>query len=416
MTSSGIVQRSGAAILSTRAIIDLSAVESVVIPSDSNDWLELIANTGGLIDLSSLEAISGGAGRLNVVLDTGATLRMGSWESVTDLVTIDLNNTGATPGDPTTTLHVLGDVTTSATATLGLDPVTRLDVDGSLVTGNNVDITAPSGGMISVGGHFFFTHTVENELMLGDAILDLDGSGTFLAPQLLEVGGLWVDTDCGFLQNDNFGYGQMVVGQDAQPTVVVLQDDIDNGNTFGGNNPEALYLFGLGPDRCDGAQNALRILGGSTLVIPTGINAYAYILADEYGNSDEIVNLNALVLAEGQPLPDGQGFILPWDQGFIRVVGGGGFEFPSAGAANRIAVGDLDGDLDSDLIIAIPGGPGGTVQVFLNQGNDLDGSWLGLLGLTPVSVGPQPSAVALGLLDGDGHLDAELLEHWGPCP
>ncbi len=384
-------------IASDNGAINLSGTASLICPVKVEDRFELIANTGGLIDVSSLEAISGGPGRLNVVLNTGGELRTGPWNEVTELVTIDLTNAGA-PTDPTTTLHAFGNLTATTAATVSIDLLhanTRLDVDGSLVTGDNIDIIAPSGGTISVGGHFFFTHTVENELMLGDAIVRLDGSGTDQAPQVLEVGGLDVDVICSLLSNDNFGFGQLVVGNDGQPTVVELHDDISNGNSGGGNR-EALYLFGLGPSRCDGAQNSLRLLGGSTLVIPASINAYAYVFEDELGHSDEFVHLNALLEVDGDPLP--------YDEGFIQLVSAGGYEFPAAGAANRVAVGDRDGDLDPDVIIVIPGED--SVQVFLNQGTDGDGLWQGLSGLAPVLVGPQPSAVALGLFNDDPHLDA----------
>ena len=82
-------------------------------------------------------------------------------------------------------------------------------------------------------------------------------------------------------------------------------------------------------------------------------------------------------------------------------------ETPAAGAANRVATGDLDGDGDTDVVIVIPGEPGsnGNIQVFLNQGNDVDGVWLGLDANDPVPVGTDPSGIAVGLLNDDTHLD-----------
>ena len=50
----------------------------------------------------------------------------------------------------------------------------------------------------------------------------------------------------GLLSNDNFGFGQLVVGQAGQGTTVSLVDLVNNGNRGAGDAPEALYLFGLG--------------------------------------------------------------------------------------------------------------------------------------------------------------------------
>ena len=377
------------------ATIDLSGVQTLTAPiQEAADKVQISVTGDSLIDMSSLEVIeSAGDGTIDIDLDTGGELWLGSWEDVSANISVTLDNADPLDGIAATTLRIGGTLMASGSVTIDLlHANTHLDVDGSLLTGDNIDITAPNGGTVSVGGHFVFTHKVEDELMLADAIVQFDGSGTTLAPQLLEVGGLDFFVFCNSLANDNFGFGQLVLGQDGQPTVVKLQDVVDNGNT-GGSNPEALYLFGLGPERCMGAQNSLRLLGGSTLVIPAHINVYAYVLSDELGHSDEIVHFNSLLEVDGAPLE--------YDQGFIQLVSV--FEFPAAGAANRVAVGDLDGDDDTDIIIVIPGD--NSVQVFLNLGNDKDGFWQGLEGLVPVVVGPDPSAVAIGLFDADVHLD-----------
>jgi hypothetical protein len=75
-------------------------------------------------------------------------------------------------------------------------------------------------------------------------------------------------------------------------------------------------------------------------------------------------------------------------------------EFPAAGAANREATGNLVGDGFTDVVIVIPGDDplaNGFVQVILNLGNDVDGTWLGLdPDDTVVEVGKDPSSVAVG--------------------
>lgn len=69
--------------------------------------------------------------------------------------------------------------------------------------------------------------------------------------------------------------------------------------------------------------------------------------------------------------------------------------------------GDFDGNGFTDIVIAIPDGTvnNGTIQVFLNNGNDGVGGWLGLTELAPITVGVNPSGLAVGLLNGDANLD-----------
>jgi hypothetical protein len=84
--------------------------------------------------------------------------------------------------------------------------------------------------------------------------------------------------------------------------------------------------------------------------------------------------------------------------------------YAAAGAATREDTGDLNGDQLADVVIAIPGDPkvNGEIQVFLNQGNDQDDLWLGLLASEPDAVGTQPSGIAVDFLDGDTDLDVAV--------
>lgn len=66
----------------------------------------------------------------------------------------------------------------------------------------------------------------------------------------------------------NFGIGQLIIRELAQPTSVDLIDVIDNGNRVG-PAVEALYLFGLG------GPNGLRITNNSSIVL-NGIHVCAF--------------------------------------------------------------------------------------------------------------------------------------------
>jgi hypothetical protein len=103
----------------------------------------------------------------------------------------------------------------------------------------------------------------------------------------------------------------------------------------------------------------------------------------------------------------------------ITVVGEGAGEIafdppdesPAEGEAIREATGDLDGNGTIDVVVVIPNEDPtvpGTVQVFLNQGTDELGQWLGFVANPPITVGRDPSDVAVGLFNGDSYLDVAV--------
>jgi hypothetical protein len=83
-------------------------------------------------------------------------------------------------------------------------------------------------------------------------------------------------------------------------------------------------------------------------------------------------------------------------------------EAPAEGEAIREATGDFDGEGSIDVVVVIPNEDPmvpGTVQVFLNQGTDEAGAWLGFVANPPITVGRDPSDVTTGLFNDDPHLD-----------
>jgi len=217
-------------------VVDLSSVTTLKGGS-GDDWLQVRVGSSGMIDLSALQSVSVGNVRFDV--DAEGTLKLGDF-TVTGNTTFNIN-----------------------------DVTSTVQVAGSLLLDSPSHFNVATGGGISVGGNFSFATTDETAYQSSSGILTMTGMGTFGSPQYLEVGGL----DAGLGDpgnNDNFGLGQLIIGTDAQATVVSLVDLIDNGNRAG---PESLYLFGLG------GPDGLMLRGGSTLVIDN-IHAYAWVNGD----------------------------------------------------------------------------------------------------------------------------------------
>ncbi|MHB1034093.1 MAG: PEP-CTERM sorting domain-containing protein, partial [Pirellulales bacterium] len=208
--------------------INLSGVTTVVGPVRSEDGLDFFVASGGTIDLSHLQGVSRN-------------------------VRFDIQTDGKL---------ILGNIAVSNNTTFNVANITSsLDVTGSLFLDATSQLAVAAGAEVHVGDDLWFAYTDENRLGLASSILHMNGSG----PQYLEAGG--TDLGIGGSTAGNFGIGRLVIGQEDQPTTVMLMDLFDNGNR-GEGKPEALYLYGLG------GVDGLELLGGSKLVLD-GINVYA---------------------------------------------------------------------------------------------------------------------------------------------
>jgi len=231
------------------AAIDLSGLRTVNAPVRTEDRLDFVVDTNGMMDLSSLQTISG-VGQVRLSLSTGGELRISDLSGASTTVSILLN-----------------------------DADTKLVAPGSLllerpgVATSPISLFATSDATVTIAKDYIFDQTDENLIDLESTVVHFNGNSAM--PQFVEVGGF----DIGTLPpvGPNFGFGQMIVGTDNQVTTVYLRDAIDNGNghLLCGPGEEALYLLGLPTDPLDPAKivNGLRILGGSTLVL-NGIPLY----------------------------------------------------------------------------------------------------------------------------------------------
>jgi len=221
---------------SVDGVVDLSGVESIVGPQHSSDSLILRANTGGLLDLSSLRSLrSAGSGRTRLEVGQQGRLLFG------DLARTELADFFLT--DATSTLAA-GDFHLNSSGSLSVAPLATVRLTGS----------------------WLFAGTNEASVSLDASILHMDGNGL----QFLEVGG--ADLDANGSAGGNFGLGQLIVGEEGRPTTVQLVDLLDNGNRTT-ERREALYLYGLP------GEDGLVLTEGSTLILD-GLNAYAYLDAN----------------------------------------------------------------------------------------------------------------------------------------
>ena len=225
---------------------------------------------------------------------------------------------------------------------------------GSFTPPPDIIIYSVPDATIWIGQDFSFQYTDESKMALRSAIMHFNGLG----PQYMEAGGFDVGTLVPV--DDNFGVGQLVVGQDGQATTVHLRDAINNGNGSNGcDQTEALYLFGLEPDAEDPGKilQGLRILGGSTLVLD-GINVYAFQdgalvdISGLFGVSDTSIGWDGGTIEKGfGPDSDGDG-IVNIDDNCPLVPNG--TTIPDAGGNSQLdtdvdGYGNMcDGDLNND--------------------------------------------------------------------
>ncbi len=257
--------------------IDLSGLKTITAPKHGGDRIDFIVGENGELDMSSLINInSAGSGKTIFDVQAGRLI-LGTYDPVG---TTDVGVAGINSDPQTATLEIIGDINLNNPNTLNLSEATFI-----------------------VGGNLEFSLSNEEKFTAADSIVQFSGSGE----QHLEVGGLDLDVFVDYLPNDNYGFGQMIVGQTAKPAVVRLRDRLDNGNGFAlCQQLEALYLFGLG----EKDPNGLKIVDGSTLILDR-INVYTL-------ENDEWIHINKLFLPGENKIAYDDGFIeLGWVPGDI---------------------------------------------------------------------------------------------------
>ena len=252
---------------SDNGTVDLSGVTSVSVPTyETIDRIEFIATTGGTIDLSSLQTVTGGVGEARFTASAGGTMRFG------ELLLTDALNLSVADG---ASKVVVG-------GGLHLDPTSDLSITG--------------GATVQIAGDFSYDYTSDSKLNADTGILQFHTAGD----HQLEVGGL--DLGVGGSTSGNLGLGRLVVGDNGAGARVTLVNMYDNLNPGG---IEALYLYGSGGmDGLEIKDNSLLILGN--------VPAYAWI-------DGEMVDLHSL-FGPGDvilPFQDAGGF----NGGWISVVG-----------------------------------------------------------------------------------------------
>ncbi|GAB4278134.1 MAG: hypothetical protein Kow0092_33940 [Deferrisomatales bacterium] len=297
-------------------VIELSGVSSVVGPASGGDRIEFLCGTAGdptdasAVDLSGLrETGTPGAGSMRLQLAGGCTFTAGDW-AIRVPTTVELQDAatlapeGLAAGRPTT-------------LDFNSDPAS-LDVAGTLDLRDTMTIQGAESATIFLGGNFSHGHTDEDQVPLGSTAVVFDGGRGEEGAQTVEVAGIDVDVYVELLSDENFGFGEMTVGESAEAaaqsmgirsTVVRLRDAIDNGNGHDicgdrREDREALYLW-----------EGLRIGPGSTLVLDglhvfafqEGVWAHLNELFDPSDPEDAVVAFDEGFVKKGSLHPDADG-------------------------------------------------------------------------------------------------------------
>jgi hypothetical protein len=257
-------------------VVNLSGLQTLTTPNRGEDRIDFVASDGGRIELTRMATLLG-VGRVTMTAARGGRFNLG------DLV-----------------------LTTNASASIS-------DLESSIGIQRNIflqggNLSVPVGGTLAIGKHLYNQTTNEASANLSQAIVTFGAAGL----HLLEVGG----TDFGQMNpgnNGNFGFGRLEVGAPGVTATLQLLDLFNNGNR-GTNQPEALYLYGLGQGT---DSDSLRLYNGSTLYLDN-INVYAM-------ENGRWIWLNDLFATSQTVVP----------------YGGGYLHLPTPGAAVVLAVGGL---------------------------------------------------------------------------
>ena len=129
--------------------VDFRGLTSIITPARAEDRIDLEAQSGGSIDLTALQHISG-VGQARFVIDSESSITVG------DLTVT--NNLGISVNDPTSVFDVDGSLLLDSGATVGVATGVLLyffEPEDESGVGVTVAPTASAdGGGISVGGRF----------------------------------------------------------------------------------------------------------------------------------------------------------------------------------------------------------------------------------------------------------------------
>jgi hypothetical protein len=245
-----------------QGVVNLSGLTTLTTPARTEDRIDFAVSSGGRIDLSNLQIISG-AGQARFTIGTGGTIAMG------DLVAA--GNTRIQLQDMSSRLTVAGNLFLGSSAVLTTVPLSRLEI----------------------GDSFLYTTTAEASIEVSQAIVQMKGIGL----HYLEAGGVdrGLPTFFGPDPTANFGIGQLIVGTGTGSTRLSIIDAINNGNRSTGKQ-EALYLYGIG------GTDGLVLNDGSTLLLNDAVSVYAYM-------NSQWVRLNDLTFGTTAPVRFSGGFI-----------------------------------------------------------------------------------------------------------